>query len=74
MNKENKKQIIIVVIEFSKIKRFVMMDIGIGTISYYVIKMINGNIVFDLIGSTVITEGVKRVYKGINNSRKKTIT
>lgn len=74
MNKENKKQIIIVVIEISKMKRFVMMDMGIGTLSYYLIKMINGNIVIDLIGSTIITEGVKRVYKGMNNKRKKTIT
>ncbi|WP_312092747.1 hypothetical protein [Niallia sp.] len=71
MNKETKKQIIIVVIEFSKMKRFVMMDMGIGTLSYYVIKMINGNIAIDLIGSTIITEGVKRIYKGMNKSRKK---
>ncbi|SLL05427.1 Uncharacterised protein [Mycobacteroides abscessus subsp. abscessus] len=74
MNKENKKQIIIVVIEISKMKRFVMMDMGIGTLSYYLIKMINGNIIIDLVGSTIITEGVKRVYKGMNNKRKKTIT
>lgn len=73
MNKENKKQIIIVVIEISKMKRFVMMDMGIGTLSYYLIKMINGNIIIDLVGSTIITEGVKRVYKGMNNKRKKTI-
>lgn len=74
MNKENKKQIIIVVIEISKMKRFVMMDMGIGTLSYYLIKMINGNIIIDLVGSTIITGGVKRVYKGMNNKRKKTIT
>lgn len=74
MNNEKKQQIIIVVIEISKMKRFVMMDMGIGTLSYYLIKMINGNIVIDLIGSTIITEGVKRVYKGMNNKRKKTIT
>ncbi|HEO8421443.1 hypothetical protein [Niallia sp. FSL W8-0635] len=74
MNKENKKQIIIVVMEISKMKRFVMMDMGIGTLSYYLIKMINGNIIIDLVGSTIITEGVKRVYKGMNNKRKKTIT
>ncbi|MER2060150.1 MAG: hypothetical protein ABTA16_15125 [Niallia sp.] len=73
MNKENKKQIIIVVMEISKMKRFVMMDMGIGTLSYYLIKMINGNIIIDLVGSTIITEGVKRVYKGMNNKRKKTI-
>jgi len=70
MNKEDKKQIIIVVMDISKMKRFVMMDMGIGTLSYYLIKMINGNIVIDLIGSTIITEGVKRMYKEMNSRRK----
>ncbi|MCF2648945.1 hypothetical protein [Niallia circulans] len=70
MNKEDKKQIIIVVMDISKMKRFVMMDMGIGTLSYYLIKMINGNIVIDLIGSTIITEGVKRIYKEMNSRRK----
>jgi hypothetical protein len=70
MNKEDQKQIIIVVMDISKMKRFVMMDMGIGTLSYYLIKMINGNIVIDLIGSTIITEGVKRIYKEMNSRRK----
>ncbi|WP_400243299.1 hypothetical protein AB3U99_19410 [Niallia sp. JL1B1071] len=54
MNKENKKQIIIVVIEISKMKRFVMMDMGIGTLSYYLIKLINGNIVIDLMEARLL--------------------
>lgn len=68
---DNRKEVIIVIIELSQMKRFFMMDMGIGTLSYYLVKMINGNIIIDLIGSTIITEGVKRVYKGMNNKGKK---
>ncbi|AYV73829.1 hypothetical protein M1D49_05360 [Bacillus sp. PK3-056] len=68
--KDNRgKEVMIVVLEFSRMKRFLMMDMGIGTLSYYLIKMINGNLLIDLIGSTIITEGVKRVFKGINNKK-----
>ncbi|AYV67821.1 MULTISPECIES: hypothetical protein [Niallia] len=68
--KDNRgKEVMIVVLEFSQMKRFLMMDMGIGTLSYYLIKMINGNLLIDLIGSTIITEGVKRVFKGINNKK-----
>lgn len=74
MNKEDKKQIIIIVMGISKMKLFIMMDMGIGTLSYYLIKMINGNIVIDLIGSTIITECVKRIHKEMNKRRKKTTT
>ncbi|UQZ76135.1 hypothetical protein C2I17_17110 [Niallia circulans] len=68
--KDNRgKEVMIVVLEFSQMKRFLMMDMGIGTLSYYLIKMINSNLLIELIGSTIITEGVKRVFKGINNKK-----
>ena len=69
----NRKEVIIVVIELSHMKRFFMMDMGVGTLSYFLVKMIDGNIIFDLIGSTIITEGVKRVYKGVHDKRKKSL-
>lgn len=73
MKETRRKELMIVVVEFSQLKKFLMLDMGIGTLSYYLVKMINGNLLIDLIGSTIITEGVKRVYKGMNN-KNKTIT
>lgn len=67
---DNRKKVIIVVLEISQMKRFLVLDMGIGTLSYYLVKMINGNIIIDLLGSTIITEGVKRVYNGMNNKNK----
>ncbi|KAB7666068.1 hypothetical protein [Bacillus sp. B1-b2] len=57
------KEIIIITVQLSTVKRFFIMDMGVSTLSYYVIKAVTGNVIIDIIGSLIITEGLKKVIK-----------
>ena len=57
------KEFIVITMDISDIKRLLLMDVGVGTLSYYVIRMMTGNILIDVLGSVIITESVKRFYK-----------
>lgn len=57
----NQREFFIISIELSNIKRFFIMDMGIGSLSYYLFRMISPHVIVDMLGSIVVTEGLKRV-------------
>ena len=57
------KEFIIITMDVSDIKRMLLMDVGVGTLSYYAIRTMTGNFLIDLLGSVIITESIKRFYK-----------
>jgi len=57
------KEFIVITMDVSDIKRLLLMDVGVGSLSYYAIRMMTGNFLIDVLGSVIITESVKRIYK-----------
>ena len=60
---KKEKEFIIITFELSTVKRVLLVDMGVGTLSYYGIKLVSGNMIIDLLGSLIITEGLKKAHK-----------
>lgn len=68
--KGSKMKIIFYAIDRSTLKRFILVDILLGTTIYYAIKMLSSNMIIATIGSIIGTEGIKKLRR-IEHSKRK---
>ncbi|MFC5734546.1 hypothetical protein [Cytobacillus gottheilii] len=60
--------VLFVVVPFSEVKRFLILEMGVGTGVYYAFEAVFSSILVSMTGTMAITEGLKR---GIPFMRKK---
>ncbi|MCQ6563208.1 hypothetical protein NNL21_31535 [Paenibacillus mendelii] len=61
-------QFVVYIIKGSTIRRFLILDLILGTGIYYVVKFIFASVLIASAGSIVGTEGVKRAPRLINKA------
>ncbi|WP_376774435.1 hypothetical protein [Paenibacillus eucommiae] len=60
---DKNSQMVVYFIKGSTIKKFVILDIIVGTGIYYVVKIICSSVLAASVGSIIGTEGIKRAPK-----------
>ncbi|UVI33246.1 hypothetical protein [Paenibacillus spongiae] len=63
MKTDKNSQFVVYIIKGSTIKRFLILDLIVGTGIFYVVKFVLSSVLIASVGSIVGTEGIKRAPK-----------
>ncbi|MGE6613170.1 hypothetical protein ACQKFG_22095 [Peribacillus sp. NPDC076916] len=68
LSKKKNNQIVIYVVKGSTIKRFLILDLIIGSGIFYVVKFISSSLLIASASSFIGTEGIKKAPKVLKNA------
>ncbi|RKN74924.1 hypothetical protein D7M11_26985 [Paenibacillus ginsengarvi] len=67
---DKNRQLVVFIIEGSTIRKFIILDIIIGSGIFYMVKFLVSSIWIAWVSSFLGTEGIKRVSRLLKNKRK----
>lgn len=59
---------VVYTIKFSTIKKFVVLDLCVGTGIYYAAKLISSSVIFAMLAASLGAEGIKRLQKHLSKT------
>ncbi|MDM5358144.1 hypothetical protein ACDZ29_19510 [Peribacillus sp. RS7] len=68
LSREKNNQIVIYIIKGSTIKKFLILDLIIGSGIFYVVKYISSSVLIASVSSFIGTEGIKKAPKVLKNA------
>ncbi|MEY9866451.1 hypothetical protein ABIE66_001830 [Peribacillus sp. B2I2] len=68
LSREKNNQIVIYIIKGSTIKKFLILDLIIGSGIFYVVKFISSSVIIASVSSFIGTEGIKKAPKVLKNA------